>query len=199
MPADSSFDDLLARLRAGDDSAASRIYKQFARRLIGQARKSLPHGLRPKEDPEDAVQSALGTFFKHVNQGEFELDGWDSLEALLVRITVRKCARRVERYTAGRRDARRELRRGGDVDDSLSHCQAMAHDPTPDEAAQLVETLERLYAGLTNEKHREILQLRLEGHTVPEIAGRVGRSERLVHRVLDEVKKGLRHWLEEGA
>ena len=55
--------DLLARLRAGDEQAAAEVFGRFAHRLVGLARQKLGKALRGKEDPEDAVQSALRSFY----------------------------------------------------------------------------------------------------------------------------------------
>ena len=38
---------------------------------------------------------------------------------------------------------------------------------------------------------RNILQLRLQGHTVPEISNQIGYTERTVHRVLQRVRHRL--------
>ena len=95
-----SFDDLLARLRAGDGAAASEIFDRFAQRLAGLARIRLGERLRRKMDPEEVVQSAYKSFFIRFAEGQFELKTWDSLWALLTVLTVRKCGHRIE-FPAG--------------------------------------------------------------------------------------------------
>ena len=57
MSDESPAQDVLARLRAGDEQAAAEVFGRFAHRLVGLARQRLPDSLRGKEDPEDAVQS----------------------------------------------------------------------------------------------------------------------------------------------
>ena len=66
-----------------------------------------------------------------------------------------------------------------------------SHDPTPEEAASLTETLEFVMRGL-DEAQQRMLVLRLEGYTVAEISQEVRRSERTVQRVLGLVRKGLK-------
>jgi len=51
-----SFAELLARLQAGDDAAATRVFHRYAHRLIARARSRLDARLRAKVDPEDVVQ-----------------------------------------------------------------------------------------------------------------------------------------------
>src|SRR4051812_14113370 len=104
MPDEESFADLMARLRAGDQDAAARVYQHFARRLIGLARSRLDGLMRRKEDPEDVVQSVFRSFFARQAGGQFDLDDWNSLWSLLTVITLRKCGHRVEYFRAARRD-----------------------------------------------------------------------------------------------
>jgi hypothetical protein len=40
-------------------------------------------------------------------------------------------------------------------------------------------------------RHRRRVELRLQGHLIDEIAAETGRSERLMRRVLDQVKREL--------
>ncbi len=108
MTAEPSFDDLMARLRAGDQAAASQLFHRFACRLIGLARGRLDALVRQKVDPEDVVQSVFKSFFLRHASGQWDLGGWDGLWALLTVLTVRKCGRHAVHYRAGRRDVRRE-------------------------------------------------------------------------------------------
>ena len=42
MPDDASFDDLLVRLRAGDEAAAALVVDRYAHRLVALARETAP-------------------------------------------------------------------------------------------------------------------------------------------------------------
>src|SRR5437016_14196174 len=99
-PPDDSFDDVMARLRAGDEAAAAAIFDRFARRLIALARARLDRLVSSKVDPEDVLQSAFRSFFLRHAEGRWDLIGWDGLWGLLARITVRKCGRRIEHFRA---------------------------------------------------------------------------------------------------
>ena len=63
MAADASFDELMVRLRSGEDEAAREVFVRFARRLVGLARHHLDARLTAKTDAEDVVQSAYKSFF----------------------------------------------------------------------------------------------------------------------------------------
>ena len=56
MADERSFDDLMARLRAGDADAARSVFERYTERLIALARSRLGKRLRQKVDPEDVLQ-----------------------------------------------------------------------------------------------------------------------------------------------
>jgi RNA polymerase sigma-70 factor (ECF subfamily) len=185
MSRDAAFLDLMARLRAGDGTAAREIYQRFARRLIALASSRLGHLLRPKVDPEDVLQSVYRSFFCRQADGHLEPENWDHLWFLLTTITVRKCGRRAEYFRAACRDVGREVPLAGG-----EGVEALANAPTPSEAVELTETVEQLMRGL-DVRGQEMLALSLQGYTTPEISDRVGRSERTVQRLLRKVRTKL--------
>jgi RNA polymerase sigma-70 factor (ECF subfamily) len=190
MSQDRNFDDLMARLRAGDEAAATEVFQRYGQRLIALARSRLDRHLGTKVDPEDVLQSVFQSFFaRHVN-GQFELEDWNSLWGLLTVITIRKCHRQYERFQTERRDVQREFLTPFSPSKWGSNCEAIARDPTPSEAAILAETVENLMRGLEG-RERHMLTLRLQGYKIPEISEQVGRTERTVRRVLDRVKRQL--------
>ena len=187
---DRSFDDLMTRLRAGDDAAAAEVFRRFTHRLIGLARSRLDHLIRGKVDPEDILQSVYRTFFSRHARHAFELGSWDSLWGMLTVITVRKCDYRRKFFRAARRDVGREVAPPPANGAAADAWQALARDPTPSEAARLTETVELLMREL-NGRERDMLALSLQGCAVPEISAAVGRTERTVQRVLKRVRERL--------
>lgn len=186
-----SFTDLAARLRAGDQAAASEVFRRFAGRLIGLARSELDARLRRKVDPEDIVQSVYRSFFTRYGAGQFDLSNWDSLWGLLAVITVRKCLSRTEYYLAQRRTVAGEAEMARhDPDAASGLSDAVDREPTPLEAAVLTETIEQMLRGLASDD-RSIIELTLQGYTAPEISAQLGRAERTVRRVRAHVKKRL--------
>jgi RNA polymerase sigma factor (sigma-70 family) len=196
MPEEASFNDLLARIRAGDDDAARRIFKEYAQRLIGLARVRLDTAVRRKLDAEDVIQSVFKSFFVRVGRGEFDLENWDSLWSLLVTITLRKCNHKVRDLCRQRQDIRREVAPKAGADDSAATWQAMAQGPTPSEAAMLAETVENILASL-KDRERRILELYLQGHDIADIQTTVKRSEYTVRDVLKRVRKTLQRHRDE--
>ena len=168
----------------------SEIFQRFAHRLVGLARTRLTGGLRRKVDPEDVMQSVFKSFFRRHAEGQFDLSGWDSLWALLTVITLRKSGHKAKEYLAACRDVRREVHQAPADGDSSAIWQAVARDPTPEEAVSLTETVEQLLRGL-DATDRQIVELTLQGYKAPEISVQVGVSERSVYRLLERVKKRL--------
>jgi RNA polymerase sigma-70 factor (ECF subfamily) len=184
-----SFAEFLTRLRGGDDAAAQELFGRFAHQLINLARQHLDAGLRRKVDPEDVVQSVYKSFFIRYGEGNLDLVSWNSLWGLLALITVRKCADRAAYHRAECRDAAREVSPPGG-DEAAPWLEPLGREPTPLEAAVLSETVEQLFAGL-DEEERRILELSLQGYTTREISERVGRTERTVRRLREEVRHRL--------
>jgi RNA polymerase sigma-70 factor (ECF subfamily) len=190
MTQDRPFADVMQRLRAGDQDAATQVFQRFADRLIALARGRLNPVIRAKLDPEDVLQSVFRSFFTRHAEGQFDLANWDSLWSMLVVLTVRKCGRRVGYFHAARRDVLRERAPEPAVQESNMAWEQMAAEPTPAEAAILTETVEQLMRRL-DERERQVLALRLQGYTIPEISAQLGRAERTVERVLERVRRWL--------
>jgi RNA polymerase sigma-70 factor, ECF subfamily len=198
MPADASFDRLLADLRAGDPSAAARVVERYAHRLVALARKNLERRILAKEDPEDVLQSVFKSFFNRMSAGQFRLDRPEDLWALLVSLTLHKCGHRAEYFRAARRDVQREAAPPQSAESSAAPWEALAREPTPLEAALLAENVERLLRGL--EPHqRQIVELSLQGEPPARIAAAVGVTQRTVQRVLRGVRDRLESWRTEAA
>jgi RNA polymerase sigma-70 factor (ECF subfamily) len=190
MVQDPSFDDVMARLRAGDESAAAEVFNRFGRRLRTLAGQRLDRLLRSKVDPEDILQSVYLSFFRHHAQGQYDLQSWDSLWGMLTVITLRKCGHRVRHFRCAGRNVKREIVLPAPSGELSVEFEAIGHDPTPSEATRLAETLEQIMRELT-ERERVILALSLQGHTTSEISDQVDRTERTVQRVLQRVRKHL--------
>jgi RNA polymerase sigma-70 factor (ECF subfamily) len=190
MPPADDFADLLARLRRGDEEAAGQLYTRYAGRLIALACSRLGGPVRRKLDPEDVVQSALNSFFQRQRRGQFELADWDSLWSLLVTITLRKCGHKVEYYRAACRDVgREEAPLGGG--DSVRAFEALARDPSPSQAAALVELTEQILTSFRDPRERQIFLLALDGRRSEEIGHEVGLTQRTVQRVLARTRSRL--------
>src|SRR5439155_21880527 len=71
-----------------------------------------------------------------------------------------------------------------------------AADPHDDSAFAVLQLTIQEALDQLPPAQREMLELRIQGHEVAEIAARTGRSKRTVERMLQEVRSRLRAFLE---
>jgi RNA polymerase sigma-70 factor (ECF subfamily) len=185
-----SFSDIMARLQAGDQAAAREIFNRFVDKLIRLARSRFDAKLRAKVDPEDVAQSALKSFFLRYHEGKLEVRDWGNLWGLLTMITLRKCVDRVAYHRADRRDVQREAGAHPGTAGTDPWWEAVARDPTPEEAAVLADTVTQLLRHLDTEE-RPVVEMSLQGYTTLEISKQTGRPERSVRRLRERIRKQL--------
>lgn len=183
MPDTESTREFHNKLIAGSESAAGKLDRRYRKRLCDLVRDEMDRRLRRKEDPEDVVQSALRTFFRRANKGEFQIDCSAALWKLLEKITRRKILKHVEYLRAAKRDPNAEIPSGGDPSDDYT-----ARTTMPDEAAAVVDTIEAVLEGLEL-PYPEILELRLEGCTIAETAQRIGCTPGAVRYKLERLQE----------
>ncbi|HLJ97496.1 MAG TPA: sigma-70 family RNA polymerase sigma factor [Gemmataceae bacterium] len=182
--------ELMARWRVGDQQAAEALFQRHAERLLALVRTRLSNQLARRFDPEDVVQSAYRSFFVGARDGRYVLTQSGDLWHLMVRITLNKLFRQVQHHQAGKRAFGRENDVQGAGGLSVFEAESLARDPSPVEAAALAEELEQLMRGLDVHRRR-IFELRLQGHTLEEIAADTRHSVRTVRRRLDQIKESL--------
>jgi RNA polymerase sigma factor (sigma-70 family) len=178
---------LLERYRAGDDTAAEAIFSRYFQRLTSLARSRLSPRLSSRTDPEDIVLSVYRSFFIDARAGRFTLSRGGDLWRLLASITKHKLLRQARHHSADRRSVDLELPLDRVEEGSYS---IRGHEPTPEDAAALSDELERAFSGLDT-FGRRVLELRMQGAKLSEIAEDTGRSERTVRRTLGQIRELL--------
>jgi RNA polymerase sigma factor (sigma-70 family) len=197
MSENPSFVGLMEQLRSGEESAAAEVFNRYTQQLVALARGRISDRLAQKVDPEDVVQSAYRSFFVRHREGKLKVANWQSLWGLLTLITLRKCLDRVEHFGAEGRDLKREISADPRSPEGEPWRELLGREPTPDHAAALTETVERLLAALEPDE-RAIVAMSLEGHSTQEISTGLGRAERSVRRVRERVRLQLERWHGEG-
>jgi RNA polymerase sigma factor (sigma-70 family) len=195
MVQDGSVTRQIQLLRSGDEGerelAARLIWKRYFQDLLELARNNLNRRIRRREDEEDVVVSMYKSFCLRQQRGEFDLAGRDALWKLLVTITLRKARNAAKKQMRDKRDIARE-QTVADPDDQESGLwvleQMESSGPSPAEAAQLNEALERRLEVLGDPDLRQIALWRLEGYTNREIANRLDRTERSVERRMERIR-----------
>lgn len=184
MPDPESNKYLLERCREGDPRAAEVLFHRYAVRLAHLAEQHLDRRLAARVDGEDVVQSVFRTFFQRCSRGEFQIDGSAQLWRLLVRLTLRKARAQARRHRAAKRDGRAEA-----ADDGLAF-EALSREPGPGEAVELVDLIERLLRGLPD-LYCHVLERRLQGCAVADIAAELAVSRQTVYRSLELLRRRL--------
>lgn len=198
QPSDSPEDsaELLRRYRQGDDEAAQIMFTRYLHRLVALAHSRLSAKLARRIDPEDIVQSAYRSFFLNARDGRYALEHSGDLWRLLVVITLNKLRQKVEYHTAAKRRFNKELSgRGHELVLGIG-ADVLQRDPSPQETLAVLEEIEQLTSGL-DPVQKQIVELRLQGYRIEEVAEEVHRSERTVRRVMDTIKRRLEARLHE--
>jgi RNA polymerase sigma-70 factor (ECF subfamily) len=185
--------DLMAQWRQGDQQAAAALFQRYSGRLIELVRRRLSNRLHQRVDPEDVIQSAYRSFFAHARDGHYHSQHGEDLWRLLVAITLHKMHDQAKWHSRAKRAVQRE--QGFGSEDSLLGLapEVLAREPVPEEALELVDEVEQAMRRL-DPLQRQILELRLQGHNLQQIATASQRCERTVRRVLKQIKAQLEQW-----
>lgn len=185
----SSDDSLLQQWRAGSQEAAQTLYDRYRPRLQALVQSRLSAEVGERLDAEDIVQSVFRRFFLSVTEKEYEIPEGEELWGLFLVIAMNRIRTEETFQRAHRRDVRRTV-----------HLE-MIHLVTGRGASQTEETSHLLHVTIEEFLHqlpdqqRTMVEMRIEGHTVAEIAQHARRSHRSVERCLQEVRRQLRNRL----
>jgi RNA polymerase sigma-70 factor, ECF subfamily len=185
VPTDRS---LLRRMRSGSEDAATQLYLRYAQRLRALIRAHTSPQVQRHVEAEDLVQSVFRRFFRRVREGDYDVPPGEELWGLFLVIALNRIRAEETFQRAGKRDLRRTIH-GGDA----------PLDPPDQHDENSLTVLQLTIAdamGKLPVPQREMLELRIQGHEVAEIARLTGRSKRTVERNLQEVRTSLRSSLE---
>jgi len=177
---------LLRRVRSGEADAATDLYLRYAARLQRLVQGQTSPALARQAGSEDIVQSIFRTFFRRASHGLYEVGDSEELWKLFLVISLNKIRKLAEYHGAAKREQSRTVS-GQDYDFA-----AESASESENEAAlhALKLTIDEVLSTLPPE-HIEVVQLRIEGHTLPEIAERTGRSLRTIERMLKNFREQL--------
>ena len=196
----SAFEQLMERVRGGDEEATAQLWHDYYQQLVRIAAKRLPANLRRTGDEEDIALSAFHSFIAGVREDNFpDLQGPDNLWGLLITLTGRKVHAHLRHQT-------RQKRGGGSVRGESVFLDPQGEQkgggiggvtgsaPAADLPTELSEACELLLGQLDDEQLKQIAVMRMDGFLVDEIADRLGLSKRAVERRLQLIR---RIWSEE--
>jgi RNA polymerase sigma-70 factor (ECF subfamily) len=184
---------LVDRWRHGDQQAADELFQRYSQRLVRLACRHLSAQLAARVEAEDVVQSACNSFFTGARDGRFVLERSGDLWRLLVSITLHKVHDKIRRQTSQKRAVQREQRIDQLANGESIPVEVIARDPQPEDAATVADLLEQLLRRF-EPNHRLALELRLQGHSLEEIAASTNLSHSTVRRVLRRARDHLVDW-----
>jgi RNA polymerase sigma-70 factor (ECF subfamily) len=184
---------LLGRLRNGNQDAATQLYQRYAERLHTLMKAQCSTELARRVEPDDLVQSVFCTFFQKASQGLYDVPAGETLWGLLLVLALNKIRTKWAFHSAARRNVRLTSEEG---DSGAPAFEDKNQDDFALTFLQMViaETLEPLAP-----PYRAMIEFRIEGHEVAEIAQKTGRSRRTVERVLQSFRNQLDKVLHEEA
>ena len=160
--------------------------ERYRLRLIALVASRLSRGQRGSIDPEDVVQSAMGSFFRNTSsasQSRLQIESTLSVWNLLAMFARRKLSRSLERVSAAKRGA------GWDRNalDQIELLEFQQATPESQDVADLVNELNSMLAP----DQVELLELLLAGNTQREIAEELSVDERTVRRRVTTIRNLL--------
>lgn len=178
--------ELIERVRLGDEDAATEFYDLYAARVTGLVRGRIGHRLKYSVDAEDIVQSVFKSMFRGVRQKGYRAEEGETLWRLLAVLAINKIRRRASR-TMEARFSSMERTTLDAVDDAVTDVRLESSDIEH----AIMEAIECL-----DEREQELVVLRIRGYTIEEISQQVGRSQRTTERMLRAIKYRLRDQFE---
>jgi RNA polymerase sigma-70 factor (ECF subfamily) len=167
-------EDLVRRIRSGDEAAARLLFRRHLPALRAKAQARLPASVRGKVGASDVVQESWLAAFLAL--GDFEEAGDGSFGRWLRKIVERKVSDEVRRHArTKKRSARREVRFGTDAarlepDRGQATPSQVAGDA--ERSAALLDVIDGL-----SEDHATVIRLvHREGLTLVEAGRRMGRT-----------------------
>src|SRR5437667_7146535 len=170
MSEERSFHELIERVRAGDQDAATELVRRYEPAIRRAVRIRLADArLARAFDSMDICQSVMASFFVRAALGQYELDAPEHLLKLLATMARHKLADQVDKERAECRDNRRVEEGSADTREVV----ASATSPSRQAAAR--ELLEEVQRRLSPEERR-LVEMRNQGLEWTAIAAELGGS-----------------------
>ena len=182
-PSDQS---LVQRIREGDDDAATLLYERYAGRVMGFVQTQASEHLKQQVEPEDLVQSIFKSVFRGMESRGYDAPEGGTLWQLIAVVAIHKVRKNATRRKAAKRDVRRTQ--------PLDSIDDVADNET--EATQDMEFAIREAIASLSDQEQAVVNLRLQGYSIEEIAEKLERSQRTVERRLQQAREALSEMLE---
>jgi len=178
---------LLRRYRDGDEDAATVLFARYADRLEGLARSQISDVLTGRLDPQDIVQSVFRSFFRRAGEGSYDAPEGGQLWGLLLIMALHKVRSLGAFHRAQKRDAARTT--SDEIAVQPEYGDEQAFNDLQLCVTEIMSSLPSIDC--------TIVELRIEGFQVSDIAEKTNRSKRTVERVLQNFRARLEQEIED--
>jgi RNA polymerase sigma factor (sigma-70 family) len=179
---------LLQLCRQGSEWAAATIHGRYEKRIRRLAQRHWPPAMRSRFDPEDIVQEVFDRFFRAIRRGLYSGSEVSGLWGFFLVVTLNQIRKAASRHLSRRRDVRQTVGQGS----MCCHLDLVPHEMPSAHSRMVVEELLTALAPFM----REVVERKLQGYTVREIADDLLVSRRAVERVLQEVRRRFAEFFE---
>ncbi len=183
-----SDESLLHGINAGTASGAEKLDRKYRQPLLARINLGMDNRLRRREDPEDIVQSVMGTVFRRAAQGQLHFEHTSELWCLLETVTRHKIIKHAEYQKAKKRTPKAEEQQDADA--------LLDREPTADEQAVTKDLIDNLLKGL-DQSYSKIALLLAKGHSERAIAEQLKCTRSAVTTKICRLRKRLQALLEE--
>jgi len=191
MPSETEISELIARAKAGDETAIGEFLSRFEPEVRIMVRGRLPRMLRTQFDSMDFVQAVWQSFFADLRSSSRQFENVHHLRGFLAGVARNKVYEehrrltRTKKYALAREQSLYVRRGSREVELAL-----ISPEPTPSQAVQASDRLAQLVARCSP-LEAQVITLRRQEMTFDEIARRTGISERSVRRIIDEARERM--------
>ncbi|MEO1524117.1 MAG: sigma-70 family RNA polymerase sigma factor [Planctomycetota bacterium] len=177
----------LACLKSHDPESIQWFVKRFMPSIVHRARFLIEDNRSRGEDADDVAQDVLVQFLSQIDRYE-KLENRGHLFQILAMLTKRRAIDAYRR--ACKRDSREQL---NPLISQWEQCDSISKLDPSHVSIEILDALREVIKAIHSPDldTETILEMRLNGHTVREIATRIGRGERAVYRLLERIRKRL--------
>lgn len=191
---EASFEALMSQIAGGSEEAVWALLDRYTRNLVRAVRRRLPHEIRTKLDSMDIVQSVWKSFLRGGARPP-ENASVEQFAAYLFGMARLKTLEKHRRYTRHAKfDIRREqplgtIKGANPEGRNDQHCTDYRHE-SPSTVAEIRDDWKQALCKV-GDRGRQVVQLRLQGLTLDEVAQRMAISKSTVRRILDSMLQSL--------
>lgn len=199
-----SITQLLVEIQQGHQSAMTDLVRRYYDQLIQVANRKLASRRLRVHDAEDVVVSAFASLLSSLEQGRYpDLSDREGLWFLLLRIVDNRARNMVQSEWAQKRGGGvvrgdSAFRHSADPESGGGFDLHAAATPTPEYVAMVIEKFEQFYARVESisdahdrELFHQILEARMQGLPVAEIARLCNVTKRQVERKIERARRIL--------